>query len=66
MTPLGLAATAMTSFDEPFALARRFMSLDYLSDGRAARNLVTSSFDGNALNFRSRTGSRGAPMTAFL
>lgn len=48
---IGLAATATTSFDEPFALARRFASLDHLSDGRAAWNLVTSSFDGDARNF---------------
>ncbi len=48
---IGLAATATTSFDEPFALARRFASLDHISGGRAAWNLVTSSFDGDALNF---------------
>lgn len=33
---LGLIATASTTFDEPFHIARRFASLDHLSGGRAA------------------------------
>jgi len=51
---IGLVATATTSFDEPYSVARRFASLDHISGGRAGWNVVTSSFDGDALNF-SRT-----------
>jgi FMN-dependent oxidoreductase (nitrilotriacetate monooxygenase family) len=42
-TRLGLAATVSTSFFEPYNLARQFASLDHLSGGRAAWNVVTSS-----------------------
>lgn len=48
---IGLVATSTTSFDEPYAVARRFASLDHISGGRAGWNVVTSSFDGDALNF---------------
>jgi N-acetyl-S-(2-succino)cysteine monooxygenase len=51
---IGLLATATTSFEEPYTLARKFASLDHLSNGRAAWNIVTSSNAGDALNF-SRT-----------
>src|ERR1700722_11283938 len=40
--PLGLIATASTTFDEPYHVARRFASLDHLSGGRAGWNLVTT------------------------
>lgn len=33
---IGLAATASTTYDEPYHIARRFASLDHLSNGRAA------------------------------
>lgn len=39
---LGLAATATTTFSEPYALARRLATLDHLSGGRAAWNAVTT------------------------
>ncbi|HIE94859.1 MAG TPA: LLM class flavin-dependent oxidoreductase, partial [Acidobacteria bacterium] len=39
---LGLACTATTTYDQPFFLARRFASLDLVSGGRAAWNLVTT------------------------
>lgn len=39
---IGLVATASTSFSEPYNLARQFASLDHLSNGRAAWNVVTS------------------------
>ncbi|AJE48800.1 LLM class flavin-dependent oxidoreductase [Celeribacter indicus] len=39
---VGLVATASTSFSEPYNLARQFASLDHLSNGRAAWNIVTS------------------------
>lgn len=40
---LGLAGTINTTFNEPFEVARQFATLDHLSDGRAAWNMVTSS-----------------------
>lgn len=48
---LGLVATASTSFEEPFHVARRFASLDHLSAGRAGWNIVTTSNPDAALNF---------------
>jgi FMN-dependent oxidoreductase (nitrilotriacetate monooxygenase family) len=48
---IGLVATATTTYDEPFGVARRFASLDHLSKGRAGWNLVTTSNPGDALNF---------------
>lgn len=48
---IGLAATASTTFDEPYHLARRFASLDHISRGRAAWNIVTTSNPDAALNF---------------
>ncbi|MCX4099198.1 NtaA/DmoA family FMN-dependent monooxygenase [Nocardia sp. alder85J] len=49
---LGLAGTINTTFNEPYELARQFASLDHLSGGRAAWNVVTSfdAFTGG--NFR--------------
>ncbi|SMO86800.1 LLM class flavin-dependent oxidoreductase [Paracoccus laeviglucosivorans] len=40
---IGLVGTASTTYNEPFNLARRFASLDLLSNGRAGWNLVTTS-----------------------
>lgn len=48
---IGLVATASTTFDEPFHIARRFASLDHLSKGRAGWNIVTTSNPDAALNF---------------
>ncbi|GJD48333.1 Nitrilotriacetate monooxygenase component A [Methylobacterium crusticola] len=48
---IGLVATASTSFNEPYNLARKFASLDLLSGGRAGWNLVTSSSEAEAQNF---------------
>jgi N-acetyl-S-(2-succino)cysteine monooxygenase len=48
---VGLGATVSTSFSEPFAVARTFQSLQHLSHGRVAWNVVTSSSDKAALNF---------------
>jgi alkanesulfonate monooxygenase len=48
---IGLVATASTTFDEPFHVARRFASLDHLSGGRAGWNIVTTSNPDAALNF---------------
>ncbi|SNY68575.1 NtaA/DmoA family FMN-dependent monooxygenase [Paractinoplanes atraurantiacus] len=51
-THLGLAGTINSTFNEPYEVARQFASLDHLSDGRAAWNVVTSwdAFTGE--NFR--------------
>lgn len=49
---LGLAATVNTTFNEPFELARRFATLDHVSGGRAAWNVVTSSDAFTGENFR--------------
>ncbi|TDT29881.1 LLM class flavin-dependent oxidoreductase [Naumannella halotolerans] len=48
---IGLGATASTSFVEPFNIARMFASLDHISHGRAAWNVVTSANDYAARNF---------------
>jgi alkanesulfonate monooxygenase len=48
---IGLVATASTSYNEPFHVARKFASLDHLSGGRAGWNLVTSGQENEALNF---------------
>src|SRR4029077_18021023 len=48
---LGLIATASTTFEPAYTIARRFASLDHLSDGRAGWNLVTTSTPDAALNF---------------
>jgi FMN-dependent oxidoreductase (nitrilotriacetate monooxygenase family) len=48
---IGLAATASTTFDEPYHIARRFASLDHISQGRAAWNIVTTANPDAALNF---------------
>lgn len=49
---LGLAATANATFNEPYELARRLATLDHLSGGRAAWNVVTSSDAFTGENFR--------------
>ncbi|KAK4160384.1 alkanesulfonate monooxygenase [Cladorrhinum sp. PSN259] len=48
---IGLAATASTTYDEPYHIARRFASLDHLSGGRAAWNIVTTGNPESAKNF---------------
>jgi FMN-dependent oxidoreductase (nitrilotriacetate monooxygenase family) len=47
---LGLGSTCSTTYFEPFAVARQFMTLDLMTGGRAAWNVVTSMNDGEALN----------------
>ena len=49
-TRLGLGATASTTYFEPFHVARVFQTLDLMSGGRAAWNVVTSLNDGEAAN----------------
>jgi FMN-dependent oxidoreductase (nitrilotriacetate monooxygenase family) len=48
---IGLAATASTTYNEPYHVARKFATLDHLSHGRAGWNVVTSFTDGEARNF---------------
>ena len=48
---LGLIATASTTFEQPYHVARKFASLDHLSGGRAGWNVVTTANPDAALNF---------------
>jgi len=48
---IGLGGTVSTSFSEPYNVARAFSTLDHISGGRVAWNVVTSSADAAALNF---------------
>lgn len=48
---IGLVATATTTYHQPYHLARMLASLDHLSRGRAAWNIVTSGFKFEAPNF---------------
>ncbi len=48
---IGLVATGSTTFDAPYHIARRFASLDHISQGRAGWNIVTTSNPDAALNF---------------
>jgi FMN-dependent oxidoreductase (nitrilotriacetate monooxygenase family) len=48
---IGLVATVSTTYNEPYHVARRLATLDFLSNGRAGWNLVTSASDEEAWNF---------------
>ncbi|WP_350279783.1 LLM class flavin-dependent oxidoreductase [Kribbella sp. HUAS MG21] len=48
---IGLIATASTTYNEPFNLARRFASVDHVSGGRAGWNVVTTAGPEAARNF---------------
>ena len=48
---IGMIATASTTYTEPFNLARQFASLDHISNGRVAWNIVTSWLAAAAANF---------------
>ena len=48
---LGLIATASTTFEPAYTIARRFASLDHISEGRAGWNIVTTSNPDAAQNF---------------
>jgi len=52
---IGLIATASTTYNEPYHLARKFASLDHLSGGRAGWNIVTSAGLDEARNFNRTT-----------
>ncbi|MNK23254.1 Nitrilotriacetate monooxygenase component A [compost metagenome] len=55
---IGVIATASTTYNDPYNLARRIASLDHISGGRAAWNVVTTAGDIAAKNF----GLTGAPL----
>lgn len=48
---LGLVATLSTTYNEPYAIAERFASLDHISGGRAGWNVITTANDDAAYNF---------------
>ena len=48
---IGLVATASTTYNEPFHIARKYASLDHISGGRAGWNIVTSWSEAEARNF---------------
>jgi len=48
---IGVVATATSTYEEPYTIARKFASMDHISKGRAGWNLVTASNAGDALNF---------------
>ncbi len=48
---IGLGATVSTTYSEPYNVARAFASLDHISGGRAAWNVVTGSSPDAAANF---------------
>ncbi|WP_242481771.1 LLM class flavin-dependent oxidoreductase [Paracraurococcus ruber] len=48
---IGLIATASTTYNDPYHIARKFASLDHISNGRAGWNLVTTANPDAALNF---------------
>jgi FMN-dependent oxidoreductase (nitrilotriacetate monooxygenase family) len=50
-THIGLISTATTTYNEPYNIARRFATIDHISGGRAAWNLVTSQDEDEAGNF---------------
>lgn len=48
---IGFIATASSTYEEPYLLARKFASLDHISNGRAAWNVVTTASESAAYNF---------------
>lgn len=48
---IGLIATVGTTYNEPFHVARKFASLDHISNGRAGWNIVTTGTESTAFNF---------------
>ena len=52
---LGLVATLSTTYNEPYAIAERFASLDHISGGRAGWNVITTANDDAAFNFSAKS-----------
>lgn len=57
-TKIGFAATASTTFNEPYNLARTFKTLDVISGGRIGWNAVTTSDPASAANFGAQVADR--------
>ncbi|MDR6953395.1 FMN-dependent oxidoreductase (nitrilotriacetate monooxygenase family) [Ancylobacter sp. 3268] len=57
---IGLIATASTSYNEPYNIARRFATLDLVSGGRAGFNVVTTADPNAAANFGQSLPEHGA------
>lgn len=47
---LGFGITVSTTYEQPYLLARKFTTLDHLTNGRVAWNVVTSMLDSAARN----------------
>ena len=58
---IGLIATASTTYNEPYNLARRFASLDHISGGRAGWNIVTTAGARGGPQLRPRRAARRTP-----
>lgn len=50
-THLGFVASASTTYNDPYTIARKFASLDHISGGRVGWNVVTSWSEQEALNY---------------
>lgn len=48
---IGLIATATTTYNDPFSIARKYATIDHISKGRAGWNLVTSQNVDESTNF---------------
>ena len=48
---IGLVSTCTTTYNEPYNVARRFLTIDHISGGRVGWNLVTSQAEDEAMNF---------------
>ncbi|OBU01186.1 hypothetical protein VE01_00669 [Pseudogymnoascus verrucosus] len=48
---LGFGVTSSTTYEAPYSLARKFSTVDHLTNGRVAWNIVTSYLDSAARNF---------------
>lgn len=57
---IGLVGTASTTYNDPYTLARKFASLDLISAGRGAWNLVTSNTEEEAANYSAAAHPRHA------
>ena len=51
---MGYVASASTTYNDPYHVARKFASLDYISEGRVGWNVVTSLVRAGSLQFRPR------------
>jgi alkanesulfonate monooxygenase SsuD/methylene tetrahydromethanopterin reductase-like flavin-dependent oxidoreductase (luciferase family) len=57
---LSFGITATTSYEHPYALARRFSTLDHLTNGRVGWNVVTGYLDSAARQFGAKNQEKHA------